>query len=104
PARRRRPSGGAEGPRLPLPAAIGILRLADLLGAHPGEIIEARVERPDMIEAEPPPLARPVKAGSLAPGRAEFPGRVAAGLGAMLRLPFDPPVKPFARRRQRSLP
>ena len=94
PARRRRGAGGAEGAGLAVPAAIGVLRVADLVGAHPVEIIVAGVELADMVEAEPAPLARPVEAGALGAGRAELAGRVAAGLGAMLRPPFDPSVEP----------
>jgi hypothetical protein len=60
-----------------------------------------------MVEAEPAPLARPVEIGTLGPGRAEFAGRVAAGLGAMARPPLDPSVEPrllASRARQSSLP
>src|SRR4051812_43976538 len=104
PARRRRSAGGAEGAGLAVPAAIGVLGLADLVCAHPLEIIIARIERADMIEAEPAPVARPVETGPVRAGRAELAGRVAAGLGADLRPPFDPSVKPLARARQTQLP
>src|SRR5262245_50583129 len=82
PARRRRGPCRGEGAGLAVPAAIGILRVADLVRAHPVEIIIAGVEFPDMIEAEPAPVARPVEIGALQAGRAELAGRVAAGLGA----------------------
>ena len=68
--RRNRPSAAAatapavaEGAGLPLPAAIGGLRGADLVGAHPLEPVVGGIELADMIEAEPAPVARPVEAG-----------------------------------------
>ena len=107
PARARRAVGG-EGAGLAVPAAIGILRGADLVGAHPLEIIVAGVELADMVEAEPAPVAGPVEVRAASgAGRAEFAGRVAAGLGARLRPPLDPPVEPrlpLARARQSLTP
>src|SRR5438309_718608 len=44
PTRRGVRAAGGEGAGLAVPAAIGILRLADLVDAHPLEVIVARVE------------------------------------------------------------
>src|SRR6185369_18101083 len=94
----------AEGAGLAIPAAVRVLGVADLVRAHPVEIIVARVERADVVEAEPAPVAGPVEIGALRAWRAEFSGRVAAGLGAPLRPPLDPSVKPPASARQGQLP
>ena len=79
-----------------------MLRGDDLLGAHPGEEIVARVELADVFEAEPQPFARSVEPGRARAGRAELARFVAVRGLALLDavvVPQSHPVQnqvPFA--------
>ena len=77
-------AGGVEGTRLALPAGKGALRVVDLVGAHPLEEVVARIERTDMLEAQPAERRRAVArtAGAFERGRAEFARLCTARLGA----------------------
>ncbi len=105
PSRRRCP-GGREGAGLSLPATIRGLGRLDLLGAHAAEKIIAVVERPNMVEAEPAPVAGPVERGAAAIGgrRSKLAHGLTAGLRATLLAAFHPAMKSrlSARARQSS--
>ena len=50
------------------------MRVEDLFRTHPFEPIVTGIELTHMIEAEPAPMARPVKTAGTMSGRTEFPG------------------------------
>ena len=81
PARGRR-AVGREGAGLAVPAGEGIVSRLDFLVAHPREVIVAGVERPDVIEAKPAPVAGAVEGRAAAGGRTEFARADAAGMVA----------------------
>ena len=96
PAWRYRAAGGIgrEGPRLTLPTAEGALRGIDLLRVHALEIIIFRVERADMIEAEPAPLRWAIGCASpLLWRRAEFAGLFTAWMRADAAIPRHTAMK-----------
>src|SRR5690606_14797452 len=68
---------GAERPRLGTPARQWRLGLEDFLGRHSLEPVVTGVERADMVQAEPAPLARAVGARGPCARRAEFAGLTA---------------------------
>ncbi len=84
-----------EKARVSVPQArIGPLRLVDLLRAHAPEEIIRLVELADMLEAEPAPLRRAVRAVAAMLGRrAELAGIGAAGMRAGMTIALHAAMK-----------
>jgi hypothetical protein len=87
----------------PHPAAERPLRLGDLVGAHPFEIIVSGIVLPHMVEAQQPIIAGPVEIGRL-DRRPIFPDTFAAGHRAQLGRAFNLAVHPGIPGRQTRLP
>jgi BolA family transcriptional regulator, general stress-responsive regulator len=71
---------------------------SDFIGAHPGEIIIARIVQPDMFEAQIMPPPRPVEVARAERG-AKLPRLGATGHAAAIRRALDPPFPFLAPRR-----